>query len=230
MREPGVAAEGFARRLRLMREREDPGVELPGSPRVEDVAPFLFDLVEGEPVEVFGAVYFDWRSRPVGYTMPYRGEVARVLAEKRHVLLQALLCDAAGMVLFHNHPSGHTVPSDEDVAWTVSFAAHAAALGLSVLDHLVLGERPEVGTLRHRMEGLGWGSAARFGREELIQRLQEAREQAAISKGRQRRRPATPKYRDPETGRTWAGRGSMARWLRAYVETGRDPEEFRIRE
>ncbi|WP_175781785.1 H-NS family nucleoid-associated regulatory protein [Burkholderia anthina] len=37
------------------------------------------------------------------------------------------------------------------------------------------------------------------------------------------RRRIEPRYQDPETGATWAGRGKRPRWLK-----GRNPEEFRI--
>jgi DNA-binding protein H-NS len=37
-----------------------------------------------------------------------------------------------------------------------------------------------------------------------------------------------PKYRDPETGLTWAGRGARPRWMQAYVKDGRSPEEFSV--
>jgi DNA-binding protein H-NS len=37
-----------------------------------------------------------------------------------------------------------------------------------------------------------------------------------------------PKYRDPETGETWAGRGARPRWLQALMRKGRKPEEFAI--
>lgn len=36
-------------------------------------------------------------------------------------------------------------------------------------------------------------------------------------------RKLEPKYRDPETGKTWAGRGKYPRWM-----AGKDKEAFRI--
>lgn len=35
-----------------------------------------------------------------------------------------------------------------------------------------------------------------------------------------------PKFRDPATGKTWAGRGKVPTWLRAYEANGRDRSEF----
>jgi DNA-binding protein H-NS len=39
---------------------------------------------------------------------------------------------------------------------------------------------------------------------------------------------ATPKYRDPETGATWSGRGYPAKWITEYEARGRKREEFAI--
>jgi DNA-binding protein H-NS len=38
-----------------------------------------------------------------------------------------------------------------------------------------------------------------------------------------------PKYRDPETGDTWAGRGLKPRWLTAAMKSGKSLEAFAIK-
>jgi DNA-binding protein H-NS len=40
--------------------------------------------------------------------------------------------------------------------------------------------------------------------------------------------PAAAKYRDPETGETWSGRGRVPRWLKAAERRGRKREEFAV--
>jgi len=37
-----------------------------------------------------------------------------------------------------------------------------------------------------------------------------------------------PKYRDPSSGETWAGRGQMPRWMAKRVAQGATPEDFLI--
>ena len=39
---------------------------------------------------------------------------------------------------------------------------------------------------------------------------------------------AAPKYRDPETGKTWAGRGRKPRWMEAALASGKKVEDFAI--
>lgn len=41
-------------------------------------------------------------------------------------------------------------------------------------------------------------------------------------------RRVPPKYRDPESGMTWAGRGQMPRWMATLVAQGAKPEQFLI--
>ena len=48
------------------------------------------------------------------------------------------------------------------------------------------------------------------------------------STGQDRRSLVEPKFRDPETGTTWYGRGRMPRWMTEAVDAGRSREEFRI--
>jgi DNA-binding protein H-NS len=37
-----------------------------------------------------------------------------------------------------------------------------------------------------------------------------------------------PKYRDPDTGSTWTGRGLQPRWMRAAIARGKQPQDFLI--
>ena len=41
-------------------------------------------------------------------------------------------------------------------------------------------------------------------------------------------RKVAPKYRDPDTGETWSGRGLKPKWLTAAIENGRTLEEFAV--
>lgn len=53
-------------------------------------------------------------------------------------LRAALRADASAFVLVHNHPSGDATPSREDVVFTASVARAAEAVGVPLLDHVVV--------------------------------------------------------------------------------------------
>ena len=46
-------------------------------------------------------------------------------------------------------------------------------------------------------------------------------------KKKRRAKPA-PKYREPETGATWTGRGMQPRWMREAIQAGKTPDDFLI--
>lgn len=43
-----------------------------------------------------------------------------------------------------------------------------------------------------------------------------------------KRNSVAPKYQDPESGKTWTGRGKTPAWLNAQIASGRDKQEFLI--
>lgn len=72
-------------------------------------------------------------------------------------------------------------------------------------------------------------------REISVQELAEALEKPARGTQTARRqgdapakRAIEPKYRDPETGATWSGRGRTPRWILGAEQSGGSRESFRI--
>lgn len=89
--------------------------------------------------EVMGALFLDTRNRLIGETEAYRGTLNRAAVEPRALLKQGLLRDAAGLILFHTHPSGDPAPSAEDLAFTRRMADAGTVVGVRLVDHLILG-------------------------------------------------------------------------------------------
>ena len=81
----------------------------------------------------------------------YRGTLDRAVVEPREILKRALLSNAAGLILYHNHPSGDPSPSREDREFTRRLSAAAESVGLRLLDHLVVGRE---GCVSFREAGL----------------------------------------------------------------------------
>jgi DNA repair protein RadC len=59
-------------------------------------------------------------------------------------LLRAALVDAAvGVVIVHNHPSGNPTPSMDDILMTKRFMAAADVVGVTLVDHVILGNNAD---------------------------------------------------------------------------------------
>ena len=54
------------------------------------------------------------------------------------------------------------------------------------------------------------------------------KQQRGLRVSSMRGRKVAPKYRDPATGETWAGRGARPRWLVARLKAGKRPQDFLI--
>lgn len=87
-----------------------------------------------------GALYLNARNRLIRDEPDiFRGTLDRAVVEPREILKRGLLCDAAGIVAYHNHPSGDPSPSREDREFTRRLASAADLVGLRLLDHVVVG-------------------------------------------------------------------------------------------
>jgi DNA repair protein RadC len=100
--------------------------------------------------EVMGALFLDTRNRLLGESEVFRGTLNRAAVEPRALLKQALLRDAAGLVLFHTHPSGDPAPSAEDLGFTRRMAEAGEIVGIRMVDHLILGSGGRWVSLRRR--------------------------------------------------------------------------------
>lgn len=67
------------------------------------------------------------------------GTVNMSVLTPREVFQKALLANAVGIVLLHNHPSGDCTPSKEDINVTKRLMEAGDIIGVNVLDHLVIG-------------------------------------------------------------------------------------------
>ncbi|WP_225047131.1 RadC family protein [Lacticaseibacillus kribbianus] len=94
----------------------------------------------GETEEHLLAVYLDVGNRVIAERDVARGGLDHAVADPRVVFRAALLVNAAGVILIHNHPSGGAAPSEADKATTRRFASAGLTLGVMLLDHLVIGE------------------------------------------------------------------------------------------
>jgi len=108
------------------------------SPRV--VAEFLLPQYGNRRVEQFGVLLLDTKHRVLRSTVLSVGTLDASIVHPREVFREAVAAGAAAIVLFHNHPSGDPEPSIEDTRLTERLMAAGVMMGISVLDHVILGD------------------------------------------------------------------------------------------
>ena len=89
--------------------------------------------------EVMGALFLDVKNRLIADREVFLGSLSRIQVEARVILRAGLRHRAAGVVLFHTHPSGNPTPSADDKAFTHRLTRAGDLIGIRVLDHIVVG-------------------------------------------------------------------------------------------
>ncbi len=136
-------------RLALIREEETPYKDLSLS-HPAAVAKFLNEQLEDRPQEAMCAVYLDTRNHLIGWQIAYLGTLNRAVVEPRAIFQMALLTNAAGVIIAHNHPSGDPSPSAEDLAFTRRMAEAGDVIGTRLVDSIILGGNGRWVSLKQR--------------------------------------------------------------------------------
>lgn len=105
-------------------------------------AEVLWQFLEGADREYFVVVLLDTQNQIIGLHTVTVGTLDASLVHPREIFKAAILANSAAILLAHNHPSGDPTPSAEDRSVTRLLVDAGVALGIEVLDHLVLGDSP----------------------------------------------------------------------------------------
>ena len=131
-------------RLQVVKEDEFPYSCKATVSRPSDVRDLLTKSIEMhlEAEEVFTMITVDTKHRVTGIFEVSRGSLSSSLVHPREVFKRALLMNASGIFVAHNHPSGDVIPSTDDTATTKKLKEAGEILGVPLLDHLIIGDSP----------------------------------------------------------------------------------------
>lgn len=99
----------------------------------------LSEYIE-EDREAFAVVLLDAKLKPIGHYIVSTGTLNQSLVHPREVYKKAIIASANSVVLLHNHPSGDSYPSREDIQVTQILKEAGELIGIQVLDHLIVGD------------------------------------------------------------------------------------------
>ena len=85
------------------------------------------------------AIFMDTKNRPIGWQIISIGTLNSTLVEPRELFKTALLANANGIIISHNHPSGDLTPSRDDDELMCRIARAGQLLSVKLLDHVILG-------------------------------------------------------------------------------------------
>ena len=125
-------------RVALVRESSQPSIlNRIDTPR--NVFEIASSYLEGADREHFVVIMLDTKNRVIGMNTVAIGMLSSCPIHPREVFKPAILANAAGIILLHNHPSGDPSPSQDDLLLTKRLREAGEVLGIRVVDHVILG-------------------------------------------------------------------------------------------
>lgn len=103
----------------------------------KDVHEYLADM-RSMPKECLRALFLNSHNRVIRDEVISIGTVDSNIVHPREVFRSGIESNAVAVVLAHNHPSGETAPSSEDVKITAQLVEAGKILGIRVLDHVII--------------------------------------------------------------------------------------------
>lgn len=98
------------------------------------------DLLENSDREKLIVCCLNSKNEPTNISIVSIGSLNSSIVHPREVFKTAVISNAASILIAHNHPSGDTTPSKEDINITERIRQSGDIIGIKLLDHLIIGE------------------------------------------------------------------------------------------
>lgn len=99
----------------------------------------VYDENTVELREYFKVVLLNQANRVLGYSDISFGGIDGTYCDVRHIMQVAILSNATGIIISHNHPSGgKPTPSESDKKLTAAIEEACKFLNITLIDHMVI--------------------------------------------------------------------------------------------
>ena len=138
--------------IQLPLVRDTPSVVVRTPAQVAEMCSDVSDLAQ----ETCLVMILNGKNRLICRCMVTIGTVNSSLISPNVIFRQAIIEHGAGIIVAHNHPSGSSSPSAEDIRITKQLIEAGKILDIPVLDHVILGKKTdtEPGFLSMRESGV----------------------------------------------------------------------------
>jgi len=97
-------------------------------------------LFKNKMQEEMVVVFLNSQFMPVGMQVAGVGSSQSCIVDKSAIFRTAILLGANGMIMMHNHPSGSTAESKQDIDITKEMVKTGKLIGIPVLDHIIVAD------------------------------------------------------------------------------------------
>ena len=90
--------------------------------------------------EAFWVIFLTSKNKVIAIDKMFEGSITSSSVYPREVIKAVLKYKAVAIILAHNHPSGDTTPSSEDIVITRALVTACASIGVTIHDHMIISD------------------------------------------------------------------------------------------
>ena len=99
----------------------------------------MIDVLGDEKQESLVCFFLDTKNQVLEQKKIFKGTLNSATVHPREIFKEALRLSTARIIVVHNHPSGDTTPSENDLSLTKRLEECGHLLGIELLDHIIVG-------------------------------------------------------------------------------------------
>ncbi|TCP24488.1 DNA repair protein RadC [Scopulibacillus darangshiensis] len=100
--------------------------------------------------EIFFVMCLNTKNHVLAVHRCHIGALNASIAHPREIFKAAILNNAASIIVSHQHPSGDTFPSSEDIDVTKRLVKAGRIIGIDVLDHIIVNHKADYTSLKDK--------------------------------------------------------------------------------
>ena len=100
---------------------------------------YFYDILKDKKQEYFYCIYVDTKGKYIDKKCLFIGTINSSIVHPREIFKEAYLLSANGIICVHNHPSGDSSPSKEDILITRKIKEISIIHGIKLIDHIIIG-------------------------------------------------------------------------------------------
>lgn len=101
---------------------------------------YFKDVYKNKKQEEFYCMYLDNKNNLIDKKLLFKGTVNQSLIHPREIFKEAYMLSASFIICIHNHPTGDTTPSNEDISSTKLIYELGMIHGIYLRDHIIVGK------------------------------------------------------------------------------------------
>ncbi len=105
-----------------------------------DAAVVMMEEMRYYKKEYFKIILLDTKNNIIKVSEISIGSLNSSIVHPREVFQEAIVNSSSSIILVHNHPSGESEPSQEDISLTNRLVECGKIIGIKVIDHIIIGD------------------------------------------------------------------------------------------